>query len=156
MTDDLRALVGHRLTRAYETLAEARGLCQMNAPGGALNRLYYAALYAARALLATEQVDSSKHSGVIALFQRHFVKSGIISPDRFRVFPRAFEKRLKSDYGDFATSTMDEVNVVSTEIEAFLRDCERILRERQALCDDWHPPKRQDPTLIHRPSALEP
>jgi uncharacterized protein (UPF0332 family) len=147
VTDDLRALVGHRLTRAYDTLAEAHGLCRMDAPGGALNRFYYAALYAARALLATEQVDSSKHSGVIALFQKHFVKSGIVSPDRFRAFPRAFEKRLKSDYGDFATPTLDEVNVVAEEVEAFLGDCARVLRERQALAEDWHPPKPQNPRV---------
>ena len=54
---------------------------------GALNRLYYAAFYAARALLATKTLDSSRHSGVIALFQELFVKAGLISTDVARALP---------------------------------------------------------------------
>src|SRR3989442_16039918 len=67
---------------------------------GALNRLYYAALYAARALLALREIDSSRHSGVIALFYQHFVRTAIVDAEVARVFSRAFEKRLTTDYGD--------------------------------------------------------
>ncbi|MBU1599651.1 HEPN domain-containing protein [bacterium] len=37
----------------------------------------YAIFSAARALLATKDLDSSKHSGVISLFNQHFVKTGV-------------------------------------------------------------------------------
>jgi len=54
---------------------EASLLIEQRHSTGALNRLYYAA----RALLATKSLDSARHSGVIALFQEHFVKTGLIS-----------------------------------------------------------------------------
>jgi uncharacterized protein (UPF0332 family) len=39
-----------------------------------VNRLYYAAFYAARGLLATKDLESSKHARAISLFQQNFVK----------------------------------------------------------------------------------
>src|SRR5438552_8854669 len=94
---------------------------------GALNRLYYAAFYAARALLATKTLDSSRHSGVIALFQEHFVKSGLISTDVARALPRAFEKRQTSDYGDFSEPTSEEVLSLRDQVQAFVAACETVL-----------------------------
>ena len=61
-----RALAEHRMTRARTALREADFLIEQHHFNGALNRVYYAAFYAARALLATRQLDSSRHSGVIA------------------------------------------------------------------------------------------
>ena len=94
---------------------------------GALNRLYYAAFYAARALLATKTLDSSRHSGVIALFQEHFVKAGLISTDVARALPRAFEKRQTSDDGDFSEPTSEEVLSLRDQVRAFLAACEALL-----------------------------
>ena len=56
------ALASHRLTRAREALAEADLLISANRRNGALNRAYYAAFYAARALLALKRIDSSRHT----------------------------------------------------------------------------------------------
>lgn len=44
----------------------------------AVNRAYYAIFYAANALLATEGLERSKHSAVIAAFRERFVKTGRI------------------------------------------------------------------------------
>lgn len=87
-------------------LDEANLLLEQRHFTGALNHLYYAAFYAARALLATKTLDSSRHSGVIALFQEHFLKTGLIPPDVARALPRAFEKRQTSDYGDLTSSDL--------------------------------------------------
>ena len=62
------ALAQHRIARAHGALQEADLLIEQQHFSGALNRVYYAAFYAARALLATRNLDSSRHSGVIALF----------------------------------------------------------------------------------------
>jgi hypothetical protein len=53
-------------------------------PGGlaAAGRLgVVAAFHAARALLATCGLDSRRHSGIIGMFQQHFVKTGIVPAD---------------------------------------------------------------------------
>jgi uncharacterized protein (UPF0332 family) len=46
-----------------------------------VNRAYYAIFYAANAMLATKGLERSKHSGVIATFRQHFVKTGMVEPD---------------------------------------------------------------------------
>ncbi len=94
---------------------------------GATNRLYYAAFHAARALLATREVDSPKHSGVILLFQRHFVRTGLVAASVAQAFPRAFEKRQKTDYADFATVEPDEADRLRAEVHAFMEECARLL-----------------------------
>lgn len=67
MKPEITKLATHRLKRSKNTLQEAITLVKSGSLNGALNRLYYAAFYAARSLLATKELDSSKHSGVISL-----------------------------------------------------------------------------------------
>jgi uncharacterized protein (UPF0332 family) len=109
VTPEAATLARHRLQRARESLREADVLRAAAAPNGAVNRYYYAAFHAARALLATLGLDSARHSGVIALFNQHFVKTGLIPTDTARVLVRSFEKRLKSDYSDHDEASLDDV-----------------------------------------------
>jgi uncharacterized protein (UPF0332 family) len=90
------ALARHRLARAREALAEADLLITENRWNGALNRLYYAAFYDARALLALRRLDSSRHSGVIALFQEHFVKTEAVPAGRHRTIRPRVRGRCES------------------------------------------------------------
>jgi uncharacterized protein (UPF0332 family) len=123
------ALAQHRMTRAHAALHEADLLIEQQHFSGALNRVYYAAFYAARAMLATQNLDSSRHSGVIALFQEHFVRTGLVPTETARALPRAFEKRQTSDYGDFSEPSSEEVLSLRGQVEAFVRTCEQAVRE---------------------------
>ncbi|HEX7409429.1 MAG TPA: HEPN domain-containing protein, partial [Candidatus Binatia bacterium] len=58
-------LAKHRLDRAREALRDAEFLLQQGSLISATNRFYYAAFYAARACLATKEIDSGRHSGAI-------------------------------------------------------------------------------------------
>lgn len=80
MKPEVERLARHRLGRAKAAFSEGDHLLSANAFMGAVNRFYYSAFYAARALLAVRELDSSRHSGVISLFQAQFVKPGLI-PD---------------------------------------------------------------------------
>ena len=121
------ALARHRISRAHAALREADLLIDEQHYGGALNRVYYAAFYAARALLATRTLDSSRHSGVIALFQEHFVRTKLISEDVARALPRAFEKRQTSDYGDFSDPSKEELLSLREQVRGFVASCEEIV-----------------------------
>jgi uncharacterized protein (UPF0332 family) len=77
-------------------------------------------------------VDSARHAGVIALFQREFGKTGIVAPDAARALPRSFEKRLSSDCGDFIETGSEEVRQVRSEVHAFLDLCATVL-DRELL-----------------------
>jgi len=125
---ELEKLARHRLGRAKEAFAEGEHLLTKSAFMGAVNRFYYAAFYAARSLLALRELDSSRHSGVISLFQKHFVKPGLITTDKAKALPRAFEKRQKSDYGDFSTVTRKEAQTIRVEVSDFIEECEEVLQ----------------------------
>jgi uncharacterized protein (UPF0332 family) len=88
------------MARARATLDDADVLIKGSRWNSALNRLDYAAFYAARALLATKNLDSSRHSGAISLFQEHFVRTDVVPQETARALPRLFEKRQTTDYGD--------------------------------------------------------
>jgi len=96
-----------------------------------MNRYDYAAFHAARALLATRDVDSARHAGVIALFQQHFVKTGTFPADIARALPRSFEKRLSSDYSDFVEISAEEAEKVRGEVHVFVNTCREILERPQ-------------------------
>ena len=127
MRPEIEALAHHRLSRAREAFAKGEHLLAKGTLMGAVNRFYYGAFYAARSLLATEGVDSSRHSGVISLFQKHFVKTGLVSLDKAKALPRSFEKRQKTDYGDFATVTLEEAQKIRDEVKAFIQECALLL-----------------------------
>ena len=119
------ALAQHRIARAHGALQEADLLIEQQHFSGALNRVYYAA----RALLATRNLDSSRHSGVIALFQEHFVRTGLVPTETARALPRAFEKRQTSDYGDFSEPSSDEVLSLRDQVQAFVLTCEQAVQK---------------------------
>lgn len=77
MTAEQRALVRYRLSMAQATLSNAKVLLR---EGGSLwsvvNRAYYAMFYATLALLVSVGKGAAKHSGIITLFDEHFVKAG--------------------------------------------------------------------------------
>jgi uncharacterized protein (UPF0332 family) len=128
VSPEANAIARHRIERADAACREGDLLAEQHSYGGAANRYYYAAFHAARALLATRNVDSARHAGVIALFQQHFVKSGDFPADIARALPRSFEKRLSSDYSDFAEISAEEVERVRTEVHAFVDACRQLLR----------------------------
>lgn len=134
MKPEVGALARHRLTRAREAFAEGEHLLEKGALTGAVNRFYYAAFHAARALLATREVDSAKHSGVISLFQQHIVKTGLIQAETAKALPRSFEKRQDADYADFASILPEDAGRIRNEVHGFVEECglalERLLGTR--------------------------
>ena len=85
--------------RADTNLQVARELLDKGYYDVSASRSYYAAFYAASALLLNEGIDTSKHSGVIALIHQHFVKNGKLSREQGRNLNWLFELRSVGDYG---------------------------------------------------------
>ena len=79
------------------------------------------------ALLALKRIDSSRHSGVIALFREHYVKPGLVPADVARALPQAFARRQRADYGDFAEAQEGDVQTLRGDVERFLDRCVEIV-----------------------------
>lgn len=72
MDDRRKDLCCYRLEKSKKCLASAKLLIQSGDYCSAVNRSYYSIFHCIRSLLALEGVDFSKHSGVMAYFQRNF------------------------------------------------------------------------------------
>ena len=66
-----------------------------------MNRSYYAIFHAMRAANIMKGFDSSKHSGVIAFFNKEFLKEGIMDRSLSVIIKNSSFLREKSDYDDF-------------------------------------------------------
>jgi len=86
-------LVRYRIENSKEKLGSAKILLENSRFKDSISRSYYAMFTAARALLATKHLDSSKHTGVVSLFNRHFVKTGIVTKDLGRMLMKGRDLR---------------------------------------------------------------
>ena len=122
-------LIRYRKDKARETLDDARMLLRDGTPSSALNRIYYAMFYEVLALLHTKDLSSSKHTGVRALFNEHFVKAGIVPVELGRQFSRMYDVRQKSDYGDFVKIQPEKVSEWFEQAVAFINEIDQIIEE---------------------------
>ncbi|WP_278884302.1 HEPN domain-containing protein [[Ruminococcus] torques] len=80
-----------------------------------------------RAVTALAQYDSSKHSGVIAFFNRTYVKEKIFDKSISKMIDTTYRLREKADYEDFviiskeqAVEQMEKADKVLGMIEPYL------------------------------------
>lgn len=104
-----RDLVLYRMTRATETMEDARVLANAGRWNACVNRLYYACFYMVSALLVRHGLSSSKHTGVRSLFNQQYVKTGKVPKDLARIYNDLFERRQEGDYIDFVTFQESQV-----------------------------------------------
>jgi len=108
---DKEALLAYRLREAEETMTDARTILEA---GGStrtvINRSYYAMFYGVLALFIQEGTDirTSKHAGVIGLFDREFVHTGKFPVEYSRMLHRLFDARQESDYKEFIQYSPEE------------------------------------------------
>lgn len=94
-------LILYRLERAKESIIEAENMANISHWNSCINCLYYACFYAVSALLISKNLSSSKHTGIKALFNQHFVKTNIIPKKYGEHYNHLFIYRQQSDYEDF-------------------------------------------------------
>jgi uncharacterized protein (UPF0332 family) len=76
MTSPYADEIAAHLERAGQSIQAARQLVSGGYYDFAASRAYYAAFYAATAVLLNEGVELSKHSAIIASMHQRFVKTG--------------------------------------------------------------------------------
>ena len=121
MNDDYRQdLIRYRIERARETFEEALLMQREDHWNACANRLYYACFYAVTAILAKEELASSKHSGVKALFNKHLVKTGQVGKENGRLYNQLFQARQEGDYVDFVVFDGDTVEPWISRVSDFI------------------------------------
>lgn len=109
MLDESRVdLCKYRLEKAYECLKSAKLLQEAEDYTSAANRSYYAIFHAMRSVMALDGEDRKKHSGVVAYFQEHYIKTNIFEKEYSYIIKNAFLVRQESDYEDFCIISKSE------------------------------------------------
>ena len=98
----------------------------------AINRSYYSAFYAIKAVLALGIVDFKRHKDVVAYFNKEYVSTGIFSREVGRRLATLKQLREKSDYDDFYIASKEKAIEQLETAELILREVEEYL-EKQNL-----------------------
>jgi uncharacterized protein (UPF0332 family) len=120
-------LVRYRIENSKEKLGSAKILLENSRFKDSISRSYYAMFTAARALLATKHLDSSKHTGVVSLFNRHFVKTGIVTKDLGRMLMKGRDLRQNGDYKDFVETSLEEAQEQYNNAKKFIEQIQDTL-----------------------------
>jgi len=92
-----------------------------------VNRSYYAMFTSAKALLAMKDLDSSKHSGVISLFNQHLVKLRLFPEEFSKFLQKAKRIRENADYGDFVKIAEEDAKDQLEHARKFVAEAKRTL-----------------------------
>ena len=130
---DKRHLSDIRMAKAREFLADARATYEEKRLRTSVNRSYYAAVTAIRAVLILEGSNPETHEGAVTLLSLKFIKTGILPIETIKKFKILLSRRTDVDYGDF--DTIDE-----KDAEDSLKDAEEIVEiideKRARLIDE--------------------
>lgn len=129
MPNNRKELMQYRLEMAKERLHSSEILLKDGSYKDSIGRSYYAMFTSVRALLAMEGQDFSKHAGVIAYFQKEFVKTGKFDKKYSKYISQAFQIRNNTDYADFFIVSMQDAKEQYDKAKEFLEVIEKYIAE---------------------------
>ena len=120
--------IAANLERAEASIRAAQGLVVESYCDFAASR----AFYAATAVLLCEELEFSKHSGVIAFIHREFVKTKRLDKKYGKNLNWLFELRGVGDYGATIHVSRRDAEKAIRVAEEFLRAIEGLIREKDS------------------------
>ena len=130
LEEELVELSRLQLARASELLTEASALIALGAYNSAVNRAYYAAFHAMKAIEALDNYDSKRHTGVIQYFRRNYIKTGLFDTALSGILDRLQNARGDSDYNITVRFSPDDAAGYQQEAQEVVDAIARYLRTR--------------------------
>lgn len=127
MSLERKEIISYRISRAKETLDDAKILAQNKKWNSSINRLYYAAYYSVTALLLDSEINPSSHNGVKAKFSENFILTQKIPKELGKMYSQLFSWRQKGDYDDLFDFDEDKVLPYFKPVEELLERIEILL-----------------------------
>ncbi len=128
MVEQRKNLILYRLKNAQEKLESAQLLFKNGNYKDSVSRSYYAMFTGIRAILAKDGIDYSKHSGVIAYFQKGYIKTEIFDKKYSKYVQNAFQVRNSSDYDDFYIVSVTETQEQIEKAEELIKIIKKYLQ----------------------------
>lgn len=125
--DKIKTLSNHRLGKAKQDLETAKINFNHDMLAQSVNRSYYAAFHALRALLAYDTFDSKRHSSILGYFNKNYIANGKVEQEYYKIIASAFDIRTKSDYQDFYIVAKDDAKEQLVNVEKFIKMIEKYI-----------------------------
>ena len=113
--------------RAQESLRATNTLLAAGFPDFVAARAYYAAFYAASALLLAEGKMFRSHRGAVALIHRDYVRTGRLPVNMGRILSTLSDLRNVGDYGGATHVSRADANRALLEAQQFLEAVRALL-----------------------------
>lgn len=120
-----------QLDRAQQILKSIPLLIDIKDYYSAVNRAYYAAFHAIKALEALDNYDSKKHSGLMSNFRSKYIKTGVFDVKYSEILKGLSEYRQDSDYDIFADITLNIAQQQYENAKDFIGAISSYLKNRE-------------------------
>jgi uncharacterized protein (UPF0332 family) len=100
--DKTKDYVIYKLQKAAVSIKEAKLLHENGMNETAVSRLYYAAFYAANALLTNDGLNAKTHTGTKSLLNKEYFLTGKLDNSFADLYTMLMAKRHEADYENFA------------------------------------------------------
>jgi uncharacterized protein (UPF0332 family) len=128
---DKEALFSYRIKQAEETLLDAERMLEGDfSPRSITNRAYYSMFYSILALFLKSDVNikTSKHIGVISLFDKEFIHTGKIDKYYSTILHKIFNIRLKGDYKEMVELSVEDAKEHVMLAREFLKGIKEFIK----------------------------
>lgn len=121
----------YRIQEAKDSLKVAEHCLKEGLYKDSINRSYYTAFYAIKAVLALGTIDFKRHKDVVAYFNKEYVATGIFSRELGRKLGMLKQLREKSDYDDFYIASKEQAQEQFETAKYTVEKIEKYLKEKE-------------------------
>lgn len=129
MDNRQQELSKYRLQESENSLTVAKNCLQDGFYKDSINRSYYSAFYAIKAVLALGTIDFKRHKDVVAYFNKEYVATEIFPRELGRRLGTLKQLREKSDYDDFYIASKEKAQEQIETAEIILNAVTEYLQE---------------------------
>ena len=130
MNDKKEDLCIYRIRNAVETLGVAVLCLESQHYKDSINRSYYAAFYAIKAVLALEEIDFKRHKDAVAYFNKTYIAKEIFPREMGKRLGRLKQERENSDYYDFYVASLKDASDQYKSAKLIIEKIEEYLSEK--------------------------
>lgn len=131
LSDEERTtIVELEIEKAKKTFLEIDVLINAELWSTAANRLYYSVFHAVNALLLKDGHKVQTHQGTHIVFNMHYIKTGIFTPEAGRLYSQLQTMREESDYNCI-------YDVDPEELKSKLSKAKDLIYKIDSIISEW-------------------
>ncbi|WP_244409434.1 HEPN domain-containing protein [Methanocaldococcus jannaschii] len=121
------------IEKAEKSLEASENLYNSEFYDFAVSRIYYSMFYCVKALLLTKEINPKKHSGVLKMFAKEFIKTNELDVELFEYINEAYNYRQTADYDATIEIKKEEAEYLLHKGHIFLNKTKKYLISKNIL-----------------------